>query len=512
MRATIPQQRSMARRAKRSKYGVVWSDPPPRTTTFEVAPGGTAILARHPIAISKVTVAHTERWESLGRVCAAKIVLGNFVALVVSVYGFAVSHPMHRQNDVMLKQVFAWIAGQTLPVLLGGDLNTTVGTSDALALAPRLGLWRLTKDEPTTKSKVTGTPVGPPLDHVYCNNRMIDLQPRAVVAYSIPLSDHFPIVGGWSVHEDMGILTWQWPREMDVEKEPVRVIEWGANVASYTEWAEKAVSWLADTFACDKHSKITVTSQPMKEPHVHQDPRYKVLKKVQGCISRYAREGHDMAWKRVERAMEKAGLKKPLDSMQAEQIVSKAATSLFDMLEKESLANWKSRVKEWHSSSATLFAYLKNHDPAKLTAVRMDSEKCSILPRVVHWVLEAYWEDVESWPSPASKDHAIESIEDVYAAFLPNCMFHFVLIPVDLFMQARVVKKSAQGPDGWTQKELQKLPLSAWDNVLQVIKTPGDALASSTLGLCKRVPIAKTDHDIPSPDQIRPIDVYSMLL
>ena len=427
VRASIPQQRSMARRAKRSKYGVIWSDPPPSTTTFEVSPGGTAILARHPIAISKVTVAHTERWESLGRVCAAKIILGNFVALVVSIYGFAVSHPMHRLNDVMLKQVFAWIAEQTLPVLLGGDLNTTVGTSDALALATRLGLWRLTKDDPTTKSKISGTPSGPPLDHVFCNSRMIDLQPRAAVAYCIPLSDHYPIVGGWSVHEDLGILTWQWPKEMDVEREPVRTIAWGANVPTYTEWAEKAVAWLADTFACDKHSKTTITTQHMKEPHVHQDPRYKVLKKVQGCISRFARDNNDTAWQRVERAMDKAGLKKPQDYMHAEQIVSRAATSLFDLMQKESLAAWKSRVKEWHSSSATLYAYLKNHDPAKLTAVRMDHEKCSIVPKVVHWVLEGYWEDVESWPTPSRKEQALEAIDDIYSAFLPCCMFHFDL-------------------------------------------------------------------------------------
>ena len=115
-------------------------------------------------------------------------------------YGFAASHPLNRLNDVMLRQVFTWISGQTMPVILGGDLNVTFGTSEPLALAQSIGLWRITSDEPTTKAKTTGLPSGPPLDHVLCNNKMLDLQVKAWVAYAIPISDHYPIEGRWTIY------------------------------------------------------------------------------------------------------------------------------------------------------------------------------------------------------------------------------------------------------------------------------------------------------------------------
>ena len=130
----------------------------------------------------------------------------------------------------------------------------------------------------------------------------------------------------------------------------------------------------------------------------------------------------------------------------------------------------------------------------------------------MHWALEGFWEDIESWPSAHSKQQALDAIDDMYAPFLPCCCFHVSLSPQEAMRQAKLSKKSAQGPDGWTHKELQKLPLAAWSNLVNLLVDPSPALVSSSLGLFKRVPIAKVELDIPTPDQIRPIDVYSVLL
>ena len=166
----------------------------------------------------------------------------------------------------------------------------------------------------------------------------------------------------------------------------------------------------------------------------------------------------------------------------------------------------RERVKAWHPTSASLFAYLKNLEPAKITAVRLDQNLHTLQPRIVHWALESFWEDVESWPTQQSKQLALEALDDLYAPFLPCVQFYFELDARHVHQFAKEGKKSAQGPDGWAYQEVDKLPQRAWENLINVLREPSPALQSTMLGLVKRIPIAKIADDIPWPEQIRPID------
>ena len=69
--------------------------------------------------------------------------------------------------------------------------------------------------------------------------------------------------------------------------------------------------------------------------------------------------------------------------------------------------------------------------------------------------------------------------------------------------------RSAAGPDGWTVPELRTLPEEAWTSFLTILGNddPGCSLTM----LYRRVPVEKGDKTSPEPDDLRPIDIYSVL-
>ena len=343
VRATEPQQHSMARRAKRFNYGVVWSSPPPSSRTFAIMPGGVAILAKKPVALTRVRPAALAEWEGEGRVCSAKIVLGSFSMLLVSVYGYPHSHPRCRDNDALLRQVFTWIAEQTLPVLMGGDLNVSIGTSEPLSLVHRLGLWRITDDMPTTMAKSTGRPTGPPIDHIVCNAKMLDLQIKAKVSYSIPMSDHFPILADFHVRHDNKPLVWVWPKPMRCDEVKNPELQWEEWATTYTEWAEMAATWLAKACDTTRISKNRVTSLQKSQHHVDVDPRYALYLKAQGMVSRCRREETDGNWQRLCDRLHELSIERPNDVDHAEKLISASLTTFFRTISAEALAAWRER-------------------------------------------------------------------------------------------------------------------------------------------------------------------------
>ena len=150
---------------------------------------------------------------------------------------------------------------------------------------------------------------------------------------------------GLYIYEEKMILTWLWPKPMDVEGDPLENIGWGVNAETYTEWSEKAATWLAQSYSCEKISKCLVTTQPCKENHVHMDPRYKLLLKVHGCISRQERTPSQDMWRRVLSSFAKAGLLSPRDIEHAKKVASAATTSSLSTVTNEALVAWKSQGK-----------------------------------------------------------------------------------------------------------------------------------------------------------------------
>ena len=70
---------------------------------------------------------------------------------------------------------------------------------------------------------------------------------------------------------------------------------------------------------------------------------------------------------------------------------------------------------------------------------------------------------------------------------------------------------SAMGVDGWSHSEVAALPQGAWEHFLRICDDNPASLFMSLTAVYRRVPIPKVDS-VPSPLQIRPIDVYSVIL
>ena len=61
-------------------------------------------------------------------------------------------------------------------------------------------------------------------------------------------------------------------------------------------------------------------------------------------------------------------------------------------------------------------------------------------------------------------------------------------------------------------QELQALPKNAWDSLLGILRNPLIDPSRSMLALCKRVPLEKTVEGIPRPWEVRPVDIFSIIL
>ena len=133
-RVSKPQQSSLARRAAKLGYQVVWSCSPPPSATTAVPHGGTAIFVKFCFGISELCPPHLHRWHAMGRACAAMVTKGPRSAIVVAMYGFAPSYPLREENLAMCIQISSWITGLTLPTLWAGDFNTSVANSSFLML------------------------------------------------------------------------------------------------------------------------------------------------------------------------------------------------------------------------------------------------------------------------------------------------------------------------------------------------------------------------------------------
>ena len=73
------------------------------------------------------------------------------------------------------------------------------------------------------------------------------------------------------------------------------------------------------------------------------------------------------------------------------------------------------------------------------------------------------------------------------------------------------MRPSTHGWDGWALCELKALPLNAWVTLMDLVPRNPRAFAGTVTSWYKRVPIPKTSH-VCGPDQIRPIDVHSLVI
>ena len=104
------------------------------------------------------------------------------------------------------------------------------------------------------------------------------------------------------------------------------------------------------------------------------------------------------------------------------------------------------------------------------------------------------------------------ALEEFYSFLLPRVEHASVLLPLHLADVAKRAKPSSYGLDGWTHAELAALPMQAWFWFLVVCAVCPLSIFSSVSVVFKRVPLSKTGSQTCKPKDIRPIDVFSVLM
>ena len=81
-----------------------------------------------------------------------------------------------------------------------------------------------------------------------------------------------------------------------------------------------------------------------------------------------------------------------------------------------------------------------------------------------------------------------------------------------LFNMAKRARKSTPGLDAWTHAELASLPLAAWCYLLEICQHNPVSLFFSVTSVYRRVPVPKGSQGMCEPGDIRPIDIFSVIL
>ena len=175
------------------------------------------------------------------------------------------------------------------------------------------------------------------------------------------------------------------------------------------------------------------------------------------------------------------------------------------------LKNWRKKVQSWTLGTRQLHAYVKNDLPAKVLAINHEDHITNDPFTMTH-ALNSFWTGVESWPSGTSDQQVWLDVEDSYALFLPHVPCDVCVTPQMLKDRTRYMKKASHGCDGWSIEEIRKLPESAWVSFLRMYTDVWPLAPPAQLTLKRRTPIEKTKSGVPQPSQVRPIDVFSVLL
>ena len=489
-----------------------FSPPPPRGATFDVPPGGVAILAKKPLVLKHVPVPTLHRWESMGRLTVARLIMGDYNIMIVAMYAYPPSHEDRASNEELYAQAFAWARGLRDPVLIAGDYNQGVHSSPILSLADVNGIYRISPELATTRSKKGGPSGNCAIDHAYCNHAFLDLSPLVQVDHTRWLSDHYPLTLTMK-RMDRQVMSWRWPKPMKWSRTlepPPR--EWMCEPKTYTEWAQYTVQWLSEKHVCAPQSKLHVHTDMLESDSKRVDIRYMRILAAQKCLAK-AQSLHptppELVAKLV-RQFKALGLAYSAVWEEDTQVLHSALTHVLDELQGEALKKWRAKAHSWHSQAPELYRYLKNNPPSKCVALVNESGEWTSHPTGVFHELDKFWSAVESWPSEQARLHALNCVEDVYSVFLPTrpCSYH--IQPKDLMKKARSMKESAPGPDAWTKAELKSLPVAAWKSLLDVCGSDSD-IHKTSLFWFRRVPIEKDNDGAPRAQDYRPIDVFSKI-
>ena len=132
-------------------------------------------------------------------------------------------------------------------------------------------------------------------------------------------------------------------------------------------------------------------------------------------------------------------------------------------------------------------------------------------PHQVARALCDYWIPLETW-TQQQYSKAREALEEHYSFLLPHLEFGTMVLPMHMMDVATRARPSAGGLDGWSHQEVAALSMQAWFWFLVVCSVSPMSLLSSVTAMFRRVPISKTGSNVCQPQDVRPIDLFSVLL
>ena len=523
VRVSATGQRALERRASREGITCVWSDPPPPSPTFSVSPGGTAILARAPLVAKTQPVPELQQWVSAARVCIARVTYpcvselsSSFVAFVI--YGFPESHAERGRNDELLRDVFVSLGAWKSPILVAGDLNTTISHSATLSQADQWGFQRVSPNIATTVNKEGSPSRGLPIDHMLANLPMLDILTECKVDWGVAISDHFPITATIALIKcAFRVARWpQTPYLADLPERTCVVFPDVPQMCSFQKWQELACRWLATTLGVKIPSKTKSGTKPYKPQRIPIDHCYRRLLAVERAIAHILEHG--------ETCEKVQALNRKLVTVHKHHhLVLTTNTWNEQLLEVRGwvreytnhahgvmLKKWRKEAITWKVSTKVAYAYLRNPLPMKTTMLEVDGN-ITCHPHEVEKAMNQYWHEKESWPSNMNAELAIDNLENYYGLFLPSFPYDHTFEVHHLIRAVKDAKHTAPGLDAWTLRELKTLPDAAYVALHEILMNRFEQIEVSLSACVKRVPLEKVTG-AKKPEQLRPIDLFSAIM
>ena len=413
----------MSRIANALGFSVVWSASPPPSPTFSVAPGGTAILARRPLELHELRIPSLERWRMQARLCTACIVDASKNKVVfASCYGFPLNHEERRANESLLESTLSELSEMICPAFLMGDMNDHPTTSNALAKASAMGMYRLSDDSPTTLNKQGAPATKLPIDHCFGNRVAMECGYKCKTDPTLVVSDHVPIL----LQLHMSHPHFQqvvWPKPQGKMGPVLNLVPWTSYPATFQQWQEDAAAWLQQSYG------VSITPKGRLEKKLHEPPkpprnlkfrRLLTLQKAAIELANYPKRSEQvMSLTRKIKAMgQYAWLNVLCDPPTLVEKVRACINGVFSSARKKSLKKWKSVAREWRTSDAAAFKFLRNPMPSRVVTIQKDDLVLTHPLDIESCLLES-WGALENCPVETTVK-ALEALEQKYSFLLPT--------------------------------------------------------------------------------------------
>ena len=435
--------------------------------------------------------------------------------VVASYYGFPVSHPERETNEAFLRDIISYMGRLICPSIMVGDLNDHLTSSPSLARAPIMNMHRVTDDSPTTLNKQGVVSGRTPLDHCLANLVALESGIRAKVDPTLVISDHLPILlDAPMCHPKFLRVVWSSPPKTLKPQSENPMWQWCP--CDYASWQETCRAWLQQAHRQSIQPKGCMTYMQAKQfvPSLH--VRFRRLFPLQRAVVELCRYPRLQAQQpSIARKLAAQDLAVLLPLLSTPDVllgeVQKRVQSYMKNHHRAMIKKWREISRSWKVSDAAVYAYLRNPMPNKLTGIILPNNHVVTHPWRIQEELLTYWNRLETWDSQELA-HALEVLEDRYSILLPHQECQAEVLPRHLMEVARSTRKSMPGLDAWTHAEMASLPIQAWQQLLDICARNPWSLLSSLTSVFRRAPIPKVSEGVCLPGDVRPIDLFSVIL